>query len=284
MNIKIKQFYKDNLQITEIKGEQDATDFVRTCNIPTVSMKDPFINANQKLIIALINSFITNKKELFGSNKFIANSIGVSNPRSISNLLSDLESKGYIIREFADKSRRQRQLINFSNEFILVLHGKSGSDTLNNETNTLNNETHDTLNNEHTKQIYTKQITKQVLSKDNSNTRVENTTPLKPVEQKKQPDNRINELIDYLQIKGNLVALDGTQVQNRRYAFNILRKLKKLYPSQNELQLAKDLIDIGLSNQYMANNFTSMSYLFYNINKIIKTFQAKVQKNAIPVF
>ena len=53
-----------------------------------------------------------------------------------------------------------------------------------------------------------------------------------------------------------------------------------MFPDKDEVKVIKDLIDIGLQDQYTANNLTSINYLYWNLSRIIKTFQAKVQKNA----
>lgn len=96
---------------------------------------------------------------------------------------------------------------------------------------------------------------------------------------KKEPDKRISELIEYLKDKAGILELDGTIKQNRFRAHNLLQKLEKLYPEKEAVVLAKQLIDIGLSDPYIANNLTSISYLYYNINKIIQNFKSRQQKN-----
>lgn len=90
---------------------------------------------------------------------------------------------------------------------------------------------------------------------------------------KKEKDTRIDELINHLISKAELTTLDGTNQKNRFYAKLLLDKLKKIYPDKNELKLAKDLIVLGLQDKYIASNMTSISYVYYNIQKIINSYQ-----------
>jgi len=182
MDIKIQQFYQDQLKTTNTKSQRDATDFVRTINIPTMTLKDPFLKFTEKALIGIIYSFVSNKRKMFASNRFLAASLGLLNPLSVTNLLTGLEQKGYIVRIYADKNKYVRESITLSSEYFLLIHGidatdaifpqstdRQANDTVNNgskgvyETmggDTLKNGRGDTLKNVHTKQGITKQITK----------------------------------------------------------------------------------------------------------------------------
>jgi len=96
-------------------------------------------------------------------------------------------------------------------------------------------------------------------------------------------DPRINEVIDYLVVRSELPALDGTIVQNRRYAKLLLDKLKKTYPDNDEKVLAKQLIDVAYADKFHAEQATKMAYMYYNMGKIINSAKTKSQRNSVLV-
>ena len=82
----------------------------------------------------------------------------------------------------------------------------------------------------------------------------------------------INECITYLREKVG-GQLDGTERENRRYCYNLLRKIKKIYPEANTVEQVKKLIDIALEDKFHKRNATSFKYLFYNFVKISKSYE-----------
>jgi len=93
----------------------------------------------------------------------------------------------------------------------------------------------------------------------------------------------INSIIDYLKDKTGLSELDGSVKQNRNQANNLFSKLKRMYTEHEPLKLARQLVDIGLTDQFIASHMTSISYLFYNTAKIIQLGKSKVQHNSVYV-
>lgn len=83
----------------------------------------------------------------------------------------------------------------------------------------------------------------------------------------------INACISYLKQKID-AELDGSVTENRRYCYNLLRKLKKQYPDTEAVNNVKLLIDIGLQDRFHRKNITSFKYLFYNAQRIIQSYKS----------
>jgi len=83
----------------------------------------------------------------------------------------------------------------------------------------------------------------------------------------------INTCISYLKEKID-AELDGSDKENRRYCYNLLRKLKKQYPDTEAIDNMKLLIDIGLQDRFHRKNITSFKYLFYNAQRIIQSYKS----------
>lgn len=101
MNLKVQQEQKSGMSVTTIEGTQDAGDFVKFSVIPSMILKDPNLNASEKLVYCVIYTFNSNAKPFFGSNQFIAQSVGLAEV-TIQTILNKLENKGYIKREYVD--------------------------------------------------------------------------------------------------------------------------------------------------------------------------------------
>ncbi len=82
----------------------------------------------------------------------------------------------------------------------------------------------------------------------------------------------INECMEYLKEKVG-GQLDGTEKENRRYCYNLLRKIKKGYPQLDPVQQVKILINIATNDKFHSKNTTSFKYLFYNFVRIVKQAQ-----------
>lgn len=77
-------------------------------------------------------------------------------------------------------------------------------------------------------------------------------------------------------------SLDGSQVENRRFAHLLLNRLKKDYPEQNPIDLLRSAIDAAQLDQYFAKNCTSFKWLYYNLQKIIQGVKVvKAQRKGI---
>lgn len=100
----------------------------------------------------------------------------------------------------------------------------------------------------------------------NINNSKELLTQAKPVEKpqlKKQYGNPdINFLISYLKEKLNLPMLDGSEKQNRRYAYLLLKKFK-------EVDKIKLLIDVASKDKFWSTTIASFRQLYYNAVQII---------------
>ncbi len=83
----------------------------------------------------------------------------------------------------------------------------------------------------------------------------------------------INTCISYLKQKIS-ADLDGSVKENRRYCYNLLRKLKKQYPDTEAVDNIKLLIDIGVQDRFHRKNITSFKYLFYNAQRIIQSYKS----------
>lgn len=89
----------------------------------------------------------------------------------------------------------------------------------------------------------------------------------------------VNELTAYLQEKMGK-TLDGTIKDNRRYCYNLIRKIKKDYPDKDPIKAIKVLIDLALADDFHSINATSFKYIYYNTQKIITLYQQKNKKES----
>jgi len=67
------------------------------------------------------------------------------------------------------------------------------------------------------------------------------------------------------------VSLDGSEQQNRRYAKLVLDKIKKDYPNEDCVLFLEGVIEDSLANQYFSPSITGFSYLFYNLQKLVRS-------------
>jgi hypothetical protein len=95
---------------------------------------------------------------------------------------------------------------------------------------------------------------------------------------KEAPDKRnpeVQKLIDCLQEQLAGIPLDGSQQENRRYAYLTLQKLKKIAKEQGRdpttaVDMACYVIQAAHSGWH-AKNATNMKYIYYNMGKIINS-------------
>ena len=98
-----------------------------------------------------------------------------------------------------------------------------------------------------------------------------------------KPDQRnleVQEIIESLTTSLSGILMDGTQKENRRYAFLMLNKVKKLCreQKQDEINSMKIIKAIILASQqgWHQKNATSIQYIYRNMAKIIQ--ETKVKK------
>lgn len=83
----------------------------------------------------------------------------------------------------------------------------------------------------------------------------------------------INTCIEYFQKKLG-ASLDGSVKENRRYCYNLIRKMKKDYPDIAPVEQVKMLIDLAMQDRFHSKNATSFKYLFYNTQRIAQSFKS----------
>ena len=83
----------------------------------------------------------------------------------------------------------------------------------------------------------------------------------------------INTCIEYFQKKLG-ASLDGSVQENRRYCYNLIRKMKKDYPDIEPTRQIKVLIDLAMQDRFHSKNATSFKYLFYNTQRIAQSFKS----------
>ncbi len=254
MDLKITQ--KED-GVTLYEGQETAQDYTNFSIIPTWIMRHPDLQANDKLVYALIYSFNTHNKEFFGSNAFIAGSLNVSTP-TVQRILTKLERLKLVVRKFKD-GHREFVSTHITDDMVPISQMIPPHIT---------DDTPPYRPRYHTK-IYTKKVTKKdiIIPKGIS----ENTS---------QGSQDINILTDYLKEKKGK-TLDGTIKDNRNYCYNLIRKIKKDYPDKDPVKAIKALIDLALSDEFHSGNATGFKYIYYNTQKIISSYQSKSKSNLV---
>lgn len=146
---------------------------------------------------------------------------------------------------------------------ILTFKRADGMLKMDNETNsrrTVEGQREDsggTTSKKNVKNVKKEKNVKNILSKDN----------------RKTPDPRINNLINFLQEK--IGGLDNSVTDNRRYCYLLLNKFTKEFPDKDPVDGIQAVIELGLQDNFHAKNLTSFRYVFYNFRKIINTYQTK---------
>lgn len=84
---------------------------------------------------------------------------------------------------------------------------------------------------------------------------------------------------DVQQLYDHLVAAIGMQPAGsantqRRYAYNLMRRMAKAYPDHSPVAVVKALIDKGRAT-YWRSHITCFRWLFYNYPKVIEEIKAK---------
>lgn len=72
---------------------------------------------------------------------------------------------------------------------------------------------------------------------------------------------------------------DGSQKENRRFAYLLFNKFKKDYPDKNPVELVKFLIEAGLGDNFHGKNITNFKYLYYHSQAIIQSIKIRIKDN-----
>jgi DNA-binding MarR family transcriptional regulator len=90
----------------------------------------------------------------------------------------------------------------------------------------------------------------------------------------------INLLLSLLK-ETNEGLIDGSEKENRRYCWLLLKKFGYDKDQEKARNNVIALIKIALQNEFHSKNATSFKYLYYNSAKIIKELKSKIDKIAI---
>lgn len=90
------------------------------------------------------------------------------------------------------------------------------------------------------------------------------------VEKKVYGNPDINELIEYLTSKVGM--LDKSERFNRNQCSNLLKKVDKANKTkqQTNVEIIKQVIDVGVSSEFHSKNMTDFGYLYRNLTKIAR--------------
>ena len=101
----------------------------------------------------------------------------------------------------------------------------------------------------------TRQLDKTIDKTSNTNTKV--------LQQAEYGNHDINKIISYLKEKFSLNILDGSDKENRRYAYHCLKKFK--------LDGTLQVIEVASANDFWKNHITQVKDIYYKAVKIMAT-------------
>lgn len=231
--------------VTEITGKQQAHDFIPYLVADAFVLQRTDLTATDKLVHTTINSFNHNQKPFFGSNQFIADSLGIS-PRTVRRSLEKLESMGLLKRDLQyENNALTRKSISTLPPDRDDLPPGHVDPTPRTEMTTDN-------------QVYNQSI---LLSKDNR------------ASSKKRTD--IDEVIGYLETKLGS-PLDGT-IKGNRYAAKtwLDNRIPKAVPGHKPVTVARSVIDAAFETDFHAKNATRIKYLSDNMQKIVRDYKGR---------
>lgn len=91
-----------------------------------------------------------------------------------------------------------------------------------------------------------------------------------------KPD--INSCIEYLGEK--VESIDGTVKSNRHACNNLLKKIKRDFPTVDAVESVKTLIDRGLTEDFHIKNMTNFNYIYKNMMKL-KNISKKAEEEGV---
>lgn len=98
---------------------------------------------------------------------------------------------------------------------------------------------------------------------------------IKLIKQVRQFGNaNVNTIIDYFMEKFDLPALDGTKIQNRRFAYLLFKKCDM------DMEKVKKLIDLACVHRFWARRMTKIATLYYNMIAIVNETRPMGRKYA----
>jgi hypothetical protein len=264
MPLEIKSKVQNDFNITgfNIKEEEEPSIYDLQYLVYRLDIQRGYcLNDLETKIISFILSYANISEKFYFSNESMGRIFGKSE-RSISRCVSSLEDKGLI--SVKTTIRANGGTIRF------VQLDKNGTCEWT-KTSTQNRQeclqSNNNINNN-----------KKDISKDigKSQTSLELGIDIPVKKEKEKPSyygsTDINACVSYLEEKLG-ASLDGSVKENRRYCYNLLRKMKKDFPGVNEVDQVKMLIDTALQDRFHSKNTTSFKYLFYNTQRIAQSFK-----------
>lgn len=93
----------------------------------------------------------------------------------------------------------------------------------------------------------------------------------------KAPVQEVSDLISYLKETMKSDTLDGSERENRRYAWLCLKKFSPSKSIPEGFINAKKVINLAIKDHFHAKNCTSMKYLWYNGMKIVASAKLRIK-------
>lgn len=228
--------------------------------IPTLLLEDEGISLKAKRVYALISSLCKKEGYCWASNKFLAKTLKM--PLSTVRFsLKKLEEKKWIKSEVNKEEGNSRRIFLNMPDFYHTYANKLAEGYANAP--------------EQKKQRYANAPEQKIPNNNIDNNK--HITILKDIGKQVSYGNPdINSLMDFLKEKlGG--SPDGTIKENRRYAYLLLKRIKKDYPQRDSVSIIKFLIQAGLQDNFHGKNLTSFKYLYKNAQKIIQTIKGRLK-------
>ena len=218
--------------------------------IPIEILERKDLSANSKLLYAEIMALSKKSGKCYATNEHLAEILGLSK-RSVPQLLKELSGTGLVVVSIKRDERGTYRNITVS------CFNEGGHQSLTRGG-----------------------IVKERGQKRNRQREIDNKTLSTDKVESVHGNPIINELVEHFQttIQG---SLDGTQHENRRYCFLLLKRFAKDFPTRNSGELVKLLITQGSGDKFHGKNLTNFKYLYYNAMKIVQSLKSDVNKNQI---
>ena len=207
------------------------------------------------------------QQKSFPSHQRIAEELAISRSQVIRSI-KILEENGIVTKERVGKKANNRYYLLDKSSWGDVSTSNISDVPTSDITSVPQEHHHVSTSNIHSKETHKKEThSKEIVSAD--------TTESVP-----HGNETINILIEHFQetIKG---SLDGTQQENRRYCFLLLKRFGKDFPNRDPQELIQLLITQGSGDRFHGKNMTNFKYLYYNAQKIIKSLMGDLNKNRI---
>jgi len=193
------------------------------------------------------------------SNATLKELCGVKSKSAIVHSLIRLENGGYILRRFYDENKKQRE------EIIPLVRFRDGTNVPSVGTNVPWGDSTNVLQNN-----------KSIIIKDN------NILPKgkEKISNSSYGNQDINELILLLKEK-NFNLLDGSERENRRYCWVLLKKLGYDKDKEKAKNGVRAIIEFAAQSNFHAKNATSFKYLYKHAAAIIRDYKKRSQDKKV---